>query len=163
VLEASYVVRLLAPYHANFGKRLVKSPKLYFLDTALAAWLLGVRHADALATHAMRGALFETWVVGEILKHEFNAGRTPQFWFWRDNAGHEIDLLLPVGARLQPVEIKSGMTFAADWLHAARRWTALAGSDALPPIVVYGGDAGFERAGCRVVGWRELAHTREAS
>lgn len=163
VLEASYLVRLLPPYHVNYGKRLVKTPKLYFLDTALAAWLLGVRAAATLATHAMRGALFETWVLGEILKHEFNRGRRTDIWFWRDSAGHEVDLLLPAGARLQPVEIKSGTTFAADWLRSARRWAELTGADALPPIVVYGGTVSFEREGCRVVGWRDLAHAREVS
>ena len=161
VLEASYVVRLLAPYHGNFGKRLVKTPKLYFLDTALAAWLLGVRNAASLATHAQRGALFESFVVAEILKHEFNAGRSPELWFWRDNVGHEVDLLLPAGQKLQPVEIKSGQTYASDWPAAARRWQALAGDAALPPIIVYGGDATFEREGCRVVSWRQLAHATE--
>lgn len=163
VLEASYLVRLLPPYHVNYGKRLVKTPKLYFLDTALAAWLLGVRDAATLATHAMRGALFETWVLGEILKHEFNRGRRTEIWFWRDNIGHEVDLLLPVGPKLQPVEIKSGTTFAADWLRSPQRWAALAGDDALPPIIVYGGDVSFEHQGCRVVGWRDLAHASEAS
>lgn len=163
VLEASYLVRLLPPYHVNYGKRLVKTPKLYFLDTALVAWLLGVRDAATLATHAMRGALFETWVLNEILKHEFNRGRRTEVWFWRDSIGHEVDLLLPVGSKLQPVEIKSGTTFAADWLRSPQRWAALAGADALPPIIVYGGDVSFEHQGCRVVGWRDLAHAREAS
>jgi predicted AAA+ superfamily ATPase len=163
VLEASYLVRLLRPYHVNYGKRLVKTPKLYFLDTALAAWLLGVRDAATLATHAMRGALFETWVLGEILKHEFNRGRRTELWFWRDNIGHEVDLLLPAGSKLQPVEVKSGTTFAADWLRSPQRWAALAGADALPPIIVYGGDVSFEREGCRVVGWRDLAHAQEMS
>ena len=163
VLEASYLVRLLPPYFVNYGKRLVKTPKLYFLDTALAAWLLGVRDAATLATHAMRGPLFETWVVGEILKHEFNRGRRTELWFWRDNIGHEVDLLLPAGSKLQPVEVKSGTTFAADWLRAPQRWAALAGADALPPIIVYGGDVSFEQGGCRVVSWRDLAHAREAA
>jgi uncharacterized protein len=157
VLEASYIVRLVAPYHENLGKRIVKTPKLYFLDSALAAWLLGIRDADQLAIHAQRGALFEGWVVAEILKHEHNAGRRPELWFWRDNMGHEVDLLLPAGGKLQPVEIKSGQTYAADWPDAALRWRRLAGERALPPIVVYGGNASFERAGCRVVSWRQLA------
>lgn len=163
VLEAGYVVRLVPPYHENLGKRIVKTPKLFFLDSALAAWLMGIRDAASLAIHAQRGALFEGYVVSEILKHEFNAGRTPELWFWRDSSGHEVDLLLPAGPRLQPVEIKSGQTYAADWPAAARRWQALAGDRALAPIIVYGGDAGFEREGCRVVSWRQLAHAREAT
>jgi len=75
VLEASYLVARLPPHHANYGKRLVKTPKLYFLDTGLMAWLLGVRSAAEIETHAARGALFETWVVGEFIKQRLNAGR----------------------------------------------------------------------------------------
>jgi hypothetical protein len=161
VLEASYVVRLVAPHPENLGKRVVKTPKLYFLDSALAAWLMGIRDAASLAIHAHRGALFEGYVIAAILKHEFNAGRMPELWFWRDSAGHEVDLLLPVGQRLQPVGIKSGQTYAGDWPAAARRRQALAGARALPPIVVYGGDASFEREGCRIVSWRELAQATE--
>ena len=157
VLEASYVVVLLRPYHRNYGKRLVKTPKLYFLDVGLAAWLLGVRDAASMVVHAQRGALFETMVISEILKHEFNAGRTGELYFWRDSAGNEVDLLLPAGERQQPVEIKSGSTFSPDWLAPARRWAALAGDEALPPIIVFGGSGRYEREGCRVVGWRDLA------
>jgi hypothetical protein len=156
VLEASYIVRLLQPYHANFGKRLVKTPKLYFIDTGLAAWLLGVRDAESMATHAMRGALFESWVIAEILKHEFNGGAVPELWFWRDSNGQEVDLLLPAGQWLQPVEIKSGSTFSMDWLVPGKRWAALVGDTALPPMVVFGGRSGFELHGSRVVGWPEL-------
>ena len=157
VLEASYIVRLLTPYHVNFGKRLVKAPKLYFLDTALAAWLLDIRDAKTLQTHAMRGALFEAWVVGEIVKHEWNAASVPDLWFWRDSAGHEVDLLMPAGPQLQAIEIKSGTTFARDWVDSALRFAALAGARALPPIIVWGGADSFEFLGCRVVSWRDLA------
>jgi uncharacterized protein len=156
VLEASYVVRLLPAHHAKFGKRLIKAPKLYFVDTALAAWLVGIRDANSLATHSMRGALFETWVVGEVFKRHFNAADTPNIWFWRDSTGHEVDLLMQVGSRLQPVEIKSGATFSTDWLGSAHRWAELAGAHSLPPIVVYGGDKSFDISGCRVVSWRDL-------
>ena len=83
VLEASYIVALLRPHHNNYGKRLVKTPKLYFLDSGLAAWLLGIRDATTLEAHASRGALFETWVVSEFYKHSLNAGQTPALHFWR--------------------------------------------------------------------------------
>ena len=157
VLEASYVVVLLRPYHSNFGKRLVKTPKLYFVDVGLAAWLLGIRDAEALQTHAQRGALFESLVISEVLKHEYNAGRRGEMYFWRDSAGHEIDLLLPVGDRLQPIEIKSGRTFSSDWSAQALYWARLVGDLSLPPIILYGGSDRYEREGCRVVGWRDLA------
>lgn len=106
VLEASYLVSRLPPYFRSFGKRLVKSPKLYFLDVGLMAWLLGIRAAASLSTHAARGALFETWVVSEMIKQRFNAGQPAALYFWRDSAGHEIDVLFETPEGLQAVEIK---------------------------------------------------------
>ena len=157
VLEASYIVRLLAPYHRNFGKRLVKSPKLYFLDAGLMAWLLGIRDATSIQTHAARGALFETYVVSELIKQRFNVGQSASLYFWRDNVGHEVDLLFETAQGMQAIEIKSGSTFASDWPDTVLKWQKFASDDALPPVIVYGGDGGYERQGCRVVGWRELA------
>jgi uncharacterized protein len=157
VLEASYLVTLLRPYHSNFGKRLVKTPKLYFTDVGLAAWLLGVRDASSLVTHAARGALFETWVVGELQKHAWNLAQPSPLYFWRDNVGHEVDVLFETPAGLQAIEIKSGSTFAADWPRAARKWVEFAGRGVLPPAIVFGGEGRFDREGCRVLGWRELA------
>ena len=157
VLEASYIVYLLRPYHRNFGKRLVKMPKLYFLDTGLMAYLLGIRDAESLATHASRGMLFETLVVSEWVKRQFNAGQVAELYFWRDSAGHEVDLLVPNGSLLLPVEIKSGSTFSSDWTAALRKLSAIFGDAALPPGIVYGGEGQYEREGCRVVGWQALA------
>ena len=157
VLEASYIVYLLRPYHRNFGKRRVKMPKLYFLDTGLMAYLLGIRDAESLATHASRGMLFETLVVSEWVKRQFNAGQVAELYFWRDSAGHEVDLLVLNGSLLQPVEIKSGSTFSSDWTAALRKLSAIFGDAALPPGIVYGGEGQYEREGCRVVGWQALA------
>ncbi len=162
VLAASYLVFLLRPYHRNFGKRLVKSPKLYFLDTGLAAWLLGIRGSADASIHALRGALFETMVVGEFVKHRWNAGQPADLYFWRDSAGHEVDLLFEAGGKLQAIEIKSGMTFAADWLDAARRWLDFAGAEALPPWIIYGGDHSFDSSGCRAFSWRTLMESPAA-
>ncbi len=159
VLEASYLVLRLAPYHRNFGKRLTKTPKLYFLDVGLMAWLLGIRDASAIETHALRGALFETWAVGEFVKRRLNAGSPADLYFWRDNVGHEVDLLFETPQGLQAVEIKSGSTFAPDWPTAATTFRRFAGAEALPPLIVYGGEGAFDREGCRVMGWRELALT----
>jgi predicted AAA+ superfamily ATPase len=156
VLEASYLVARLPPYHRNFGKRMVKSPKLYFLDVGLMAWLLGIRDASSIQTHAARGALFETYVVSECIKQRFNAGQSADLYFWRDSAGHEVDLLLETPQGMQAVEIKSGSTFASDWPDAIQKWQKFA-VDAVPlPVIVYGGEGDYERQGCRVVGWREL-------
>ncbi len=157
VLEASYIVYLLRPYHRNFGKRLVKMPKLYFLDTGLMAYLLGIRDTDSLATHASRGALFETLVVSEWVKREFNAGHPAELYFWRDSVGHEVDLLIPQGGRFTPVEIKSGATFSSDWTTALRKLSDLFGDAALQPGIIFGGEGQYDREGCRVASWKALA------
>lgn len=160
VLETSYLVIRLMPHHRNFGKRLVKTPKLYFLDVGLMAWLLGIRDAATLGTHAARGALFETWVVSELLKRRFNDGQSSDLYFWRDHIGHEVDVLLDTPQGLRPVEIKSGSTVAGDWFDGLRRWSALADRDeerTAAPQLVFGGSGRYEREGVAVSGWREFA------
>lgn len=157
VLETSYIVTLLRPHHRNFGKRLVKTPKLYFLDSGLAAWLMGIRNAETLETHAARGALFETWVVSELYKQRLNAGLSPDLYFWRDSSGNEVDLLSETPAGLRPLEIKSGSTYASDWTHGLKKWQALAQAESLQPALVYGGSHSYEREGIKVWGWQDVA------
>lgn len=157
VLETSYLVLRLPPYHRNFGKRLVKTPKLYFLDVALMAWLLGIRDAATIETHAARGALFETWALSELIKQRFNAGQSAELFFWRDNVGHEVDVVLETAQGLQAIEIKSGSTFSSDWPQAARKWAGLADTPTLPPLIIYGGAGRYARQDCEVAGWREFA------
>lgn len=160
VLEASDLVYLLPPYHRNFGKRLIKSPKLYLVDVGLACWLLGIRSVEVLSLHPLRGALFETWVVSEFLKARLNAGQPADLYFWRDNNGLEADLLFEVDGRLQPVEVKSGRTVTQDFVRAAQKAGRFAGDEALPPWLVYGGDESYERSGIRVLSWRSLTWRR---
>lgn len=156
VLEASYLVTLLQPYHRNFGKRLVKTPKLYFLDTGLAAWLMGIRDTETLSLHPQRGALFETWVVAEQIKQALNQGETPGLSFWRDSNGHEVDLIQENALTIAPTEIKSGATFATDWPKALLKFKTLVGNDVAQPRIVYGGDTSFRREGYQVIGWRDV-------
>ena len=156
VLQASHIVTLVPPYFRNFGKRLVKTPKLYFLDTGLLCHLLRITSAEDLQVHAARGAVFETWVVAETLKHRHNRGLPPDLYFWRDNHGLEMDLVFEHAGRLQGVECKSGLTYSSDWLHAARRWRQVVGAEAANPLLVYGGDASFAQADHRVLSWRDL-------
>lgn len=156
VLEASYLVLRLPPYHSNFGKRLVKTPKLYFLDVALAAWLLGIRDRDAISIHAQRGALFETLVVSEFVKMRFHAAQPIDLYFWRDNVGLEVDLLFDIGNALQAIECKSGSTFASDWLSSLNRWQSLTSSTSRTPWIVYGGTDSYQRQGAQVLSWRDL-------
>jgi predicted AAA+ superfamily ATPase len=161
VLEASYVVRLLPPYHRNFGKRLVKAPKLYFLDSGLAAWLVGVRDAAALAVHSMRGALFETMVHAECVKRRCHDGVTPDLYHWRDHVGHEVDLVVEADGYLRGVEVKSGTTFAGDWIEALERWRRQAREAAPEACIVYGGDHGYLRQGVQVLAWHEAGRAVE--
>ena len=160
VLEASYVVRLLQPFHQNLGKRLVKTPKLYFLDTGLLCHLLRIDSPQTLATHALRGAIFECWVVSEALKYRWNRGLDASIYFWRDNHGTEVDLVFEHAGLLHAVEIKSGSTFASDWTNAAARWKTYAGASAAPVTVVYGGDDSYAVRDIRVMSWRDFGRQR---
>ena len=155
VLEASYIVHLLQPYHANFGKRLVKTPKLYFYDTGLASFLLDIHDARQLETHPARGALFESLLVGEWLKHRSNRALPGNAFFWRDNIGNEIDLIIEHGSSLQPVEFKSGQTPRGDYFATLHKWLEWAGTRAHRPAVVYGGSKAMTRDGVVLLPWSD--------
>ncbi len=157
VLEASYVVHLLQPHHRNLGKRLTKSPKLYFVDTGVACWLLGITETTTLRTHAMRGALFENWVVSELLKTRLNQGQRPDLYFWRDSSGNEIDVLIEKGEQLTPVEIKAGQTLSADYFSTLTKWRQWAGDVAGEPALVYAGGEAQNRSQARVLPWFQAA------
>lgn len=156
VLEASYILFLLRPHHANFNKRLVKSPKLYFWDTGLMCWLLGLQEPAQITTHPLRGAIFETWAISELRKQALNQGDRAQFHFWRDSNGNEIDLLIETAGRLMPVEIKSGQTLNRDYFSSLERWCTLAGPLATNPTLIYGGEQTLQHRGVNVVGWRDI-------
>lgn len=155
IMEASYIVYLLRPHHQNFNKRLVKAPKLYFLDTGLLCYLLRIRSPEDLVSHASRGSIFETWVVSEALKNYHNRGAEPDLYFWRDSAGHEVDLLIDQGATQIPIEIKSGQTIASDFFSGIDYWKALAGRPDGDAGLVYGGDTSYKRQGVSVISWSD--------
>lgn len=155
ILEASFIVYLLRPHHRSFNKRLVKSPKLYFVDSGLLCYLLRIESAEDLVTHAARGPIFESWVVSETLKNCYHRGIEPDIYFWRDSNGHEIDLLIDRGARQYPVEIKSGQTVASDFFSSLQYWRGLAGEAGHAAGLVYGGDASYKRRGVSVISWSE--------
>ncbi len=160
ILEASYVLFQLPPFYANIRKRLVKSPKLYFYDVGLASYLIGIEHAGQIATHPLRGALFENAVVAEALKHRFNRGHRSNLSFFRDTRGLECDLLYENGSRIGAIEIKSGATIASDYFDALNRVAKL-----LPQIsvqaVVYGGVDRQSRRDGEVVALADLSDVLE--
>lgn len=138
ILETSFIIFRLQPYHSNFNKRIVKMPKLYFYDTGLAVALLGVENAEQLKLHPFRGSLFENMVVVDFLKKRYNSGKSNNLFFWRDNVGNEIDLIIETVQKLFPVEIKSGQTITNEFFKGINFWNKMTQTEG--GIVVYGGD-----------------------
>jgi predicted AAA+ superfamily ATPase len=156
ILESSYIVYRLQPWHRNFNKRLVKSPKLYFYDTGLACSLLGIRDASQVGLHYLKGALFENLVINEFIKGSYHRGMLPQIYFWRDSQGKEIDCLLVDGETALPIEIKAGKTMDTSYFANLKYWRKLA---QMPPDwgnVVYGGDHTMKTGAGALLSWRDL-------
>jgi len=151
VLEASFLVLRLRPYHKNFNKRLIKSPKLYFLDTGLLCWLLNIHTEEQLALHHARGAIFESLVVSECQKYLFNTGSSAQIYFWRESNGLEIDLLIESSAGIMPIEIKSGKTIASDFFKNLNRWQKNIGQTNHPGALIYSGKDLYKRKNTLVI------------
>jgi len=156
VLQASYVVHLLRPWHGNVSKRLIKSPKLYFHDTGLACNLLGIRDENDLALHPLRGNIFETYALSETLKHYHNRGIRPPLSYYRESNGGEIDLVIDRSGRLFPVEIKSASQVNQRSLGNLAKFGGL-GLNTGKGRLVHAGDETWENNRCRCVSWRELA------
>lgn len=152
-LRTSYLVTLLNPYHKNFNKRLRKRPKLHFLDTGLVCYLLDIRTPKMLRDHPLRGAIFESFVVSELTKAFANRGEEAPLYHWRDATGHEIDVIIDMGDRQIPLEVKSGMTVAADAFKGLAWWTAIPANPAVSGVLVHGGSASYSRQGFRVRPW----------
>ena len=150
MLEASYLAWRLLPLHANVTSRLVKTPKLHFFDTGLVCYLLGIRSAEHLRHHPLRGFIFETWVASEVVKARLNAGRSPSVSFFRDGRGREVDVVADGGDSFLAVEAKSGATIAADafdGLHAFDEIAKTAWPErAVNRRVIYGGTEAQERS-----------------
>ena len=144
VLQASYLVTLLPPYYENITKRVVKTPKLYFNDPGLACYLLDIESPKQLALDKMRGAIFENLVVMECIKHRFNQGKEGNVFFYRDSNGQEVDILVKEEGQLIAIEVKSSMTYQADFAKTLKMLPQWTGTPIVRRAVVYGGD--FENA-----------------
>jgi len=153
VLKTSFIIFLLLPHQRNFNKRIIKSPKLYFHDTGLACQLLGIRDEDQLFSHPLRGVLFENYILAEVVKSFYNHRISPPIFFWRDQTGHEIDLIIEESGTLLPVEIKSGSTVAGDMFNWLKWWIHLAGGTARSPTLIYGGMEAYVRDGIILRPW----------
>ncbi len=156
ILESSYILYRLQPYHRNFSKRLVKSPKLYFYDTGVACSLLGIRDDNQVNLHYMKGALFENLIINEFIKRSFHRGENRQPYFWQDSHGKEIDCLLVSGDEVTPVEIKSGKTISTSYFDNLKYWRPLASLPEDQGYVVYGGEQSIQTGAGALVSWRQL-------
>jgi len=155
VLEASYIIKLLRPYHKRITRRLVKTPKLYFLDTGLAANLIGIRSADHLNNHPLKGALFETFAVSEILKKTFNRGGRDNLFFYRDQKGHELDVVLDNGFNLDLIEVKLSQTLNTDFLKGFGYFPEIKDVHCRKHIV-YGGESRSSFHKVEVHSWKNM-------
>ncbi len=154
ILELSGIIKLVRPYFANYSKRLVKQPKLYFLDTGLLCYLLRITEESQLAFHPLKGRIFETFIVSEMIKSYYNRQEEPPLYFWRDHKGREIDALLDFGTYQLPVEIKASETINESFFETLRWWLALPGNNAKKGVIVYGGKDGQAREEITVRSWR---------
>lgn len=155
ILQASYILFLLNPYHRNFSKRLVKSPKIYFYDTGLAASLLNIRSSQELALSYFKGPFFECFIIADLFKQYYSRGTRTPLYYWRDANGRiEVDCLVDQGTSLAPVEIKSNEVIDKSYFDGLKKFHEIAGTEAVGGFVVYAGDGQQARTDGNVVGWR---------
>lgn len=150
LLEASYVLFQLQPWHSNISKRLVKSPKLYFFDVGLASYLLGLETEIHVTRDPLRGNLFENMAVVEALKYRYNRGKKANVFFYRDTNGNEVDLLLEVGPELFPIEIKSAETIVPDFFKGLAAFSKISPKCTVGAGLLYGGSEQQNRSQAEV-------------
>ncbi|PIP37502.1 MAG: AAA family ATPase [Desulfobacterales bacterium CG23_combo_of_CG06-09_8_20_14_all_51_8] len=161
VLETSYIVHRLPPWHVNIRKQVVKTPKLHFFDSGLVCYLLGIREPEQLRHHPHRGAIFESWVIAEIYKNRVHGGGVPRMFHYRETRGIEMDLLIEQGGGMDAVEIKSGATLSEDFFKNLDRfsdlWKNTDNQQALKNHIVYGGDLSQKRSKAQILSWRDVS------
>lgn len=140
ILEAGFIVFLLEPYHKNIRKRLVKSPKIFFYDTGLVAYLLGMEKEAHMENHPLRGNIFENMVVVEFLKYRYNMGKKSNLSFYRDSTGNEVDIIYNIARQILAVEVKCGETVSKDYFKGLKALEKVVGPDIFAKAIIYGGD-----------------------
>lgn len=161
VLQASYIVTLLPPFFANTQKRLIKTPKLYFNDTGLACYLLGIETPDQLSRDKMRGNLFENFIITESLKYRFNQGKDRNLYFYRDSNQNEVDLLLQIGDRYKAIEIKSSQTYNPSFEKGLKAFESLSDVKILNKFIVYSGELENTKADIKLLNYKHLSDVFE--
>lgn len=156
LLEASYIAFLLPPFFRNIGKRLIKTPKVYFYDVGLATYLLGIENTRQLKSHPLRGNIFENLVIMEFLKNRFNQSKTSNLFFYRDRTGNEIDLVIQEAASLIPVEIKSAKTLNVDFCRGIKSFKKLLEPEINKSFIIYNGEEKHTHQKITFLPWKEL-------
>lgn len=155
VLQSSYIVYLLKPYHGNFNKRIIKTPKLYFYDTGIASFLLNIRSVTDFKNHFARGALYENFIITELMKNCYNKRTDPRFYYFRDSNGNEVDLVIPQASYMHAIEIKAGKTVNDSFFKGLNYFKSLS-KRRLTTTCVYGSDDAYTYKGHKVLGWDDL-------
>ena len=156
VLEASFIVYRLKPYYKNYNKRLVKKPKLYFTDTGLVCSLLGIKKKEELDYHFLKGGIFETFIINEVLKSNYNIGGKFEIYYWRDNHKKEIDLIIDIGIKQFGIEIKSSGTVNEKYFDGLKYWKELTKINTGDLYLIYGGSENMIRNEMNVVSWNNI-------
>jgi len=156
LLEDNYFTFFLQPYQEGYGKRAVKTAKLYFYDTGLACWLLGIRSAEQLATHYLKAELFKSLIISNFIKQKHHHALAQQYYFWQDKSGNEVDCLIEEEGRLRPIDIKAGRTTTPQYFERLMFWNSLAKQDPTHHLVIYAGDQQQENSQGLVLGWRSV-------
>jgi hypothetical protein len=156
VLEASFLIYKLKPFHKNYKKRIVKNPKIYFTDTGLVCSLLGIRKKEDIDYHFLKGSLFETFIVNEFIKTSFNYGEQYDIYFWRDNHKKEIDLILDQGLKQYAFEIKSSKTVQEKFFDTLKYWEHLTDNKRESIYLIYGGLENYVRNDFNVLSWNNI-------
>ena len=153
VLEASYVIFLLYPYYKNFGKRVIKSPKLYFVDTGIACSLLNIRSSQELSLHYLRGGLVESYIISDLFKQYYNLDRWPSLYFWRDHQGNEIGCIAEESLYAALLEIKAGKTVIPEFFKQFSYWKSIT-TMATENYIIYGGSENRRWPEAQVLSWK---------
>tara|TARA_R110000868_G_scaffold158036_3_gene385788 strand:- start:35544 stop:36704 length:1161 start_codon:yes stop_codon:yes gene_type:complete len=157
ILEASYIIYRLQPYHNNFKKRQVKTPKLYFYDSAIVCQLTGIESPEHLQTHSSRGAIFEGFVLSEIQKHYYAKGKRAPLYFWRDQSGNEVDGIIERAGDVTAIEIKSSATASKSLLTSLQKWQNISGNKPEDSQLIYGGDKSLSLENINIRPWNDLS------
>ncbi len=156
ILESSYIIYTLKPYHKNYNKRIVKMPKMYFYDTGLACSLLGIENEYQLSTHYQKGELFENLVLNELMKFRYNRGKINNLFFWRNNHGNEVDCIVEKVENPISIEIKSSATYHQDFIKNLNYWNKLSEGSGNDSYLVYTGDRTLKLRMCTLVPWNKM-------